>query len=186
METVEVKGKDSRKTLLECLSSIVEKTAAGAEDEKKFNPNVYEDAKEDIAQVGAVLGTTPRETVIFANILEQSSRHHVGVDDVAMEMGITYVKSLTYETELESLEGKKLIRRNEDNEILVPTAPILLFNEADAIFGIRQEGATRAVDKMENSIQNIILQEMEKLDGILIATTNLTTNLDKAFERRFL
>ena len=39
---------------------------------------------------------------------------------------------------------------------------------------------------MENSIQNIILQEMEDLDGILIATTNLTTNLDKAFERRFL
>ena len=64
--------------------------------------------------------------------------------------------------------------------------PILLFNEADAIFGIRAEGAERAVDKMENSIQNIILQEMEDLDGILIATTNLTTNLDKAFERRFL
>ena len=42
------------------------------------------------------------------------------------------------------------------------------------------------MDKMENSIQNIILQEMEKLDGILIATTNLTQNLDPAFERRFL
>ena len=66
------------------------------------------------------------------------------------------------------------------------TVPILLFNEADAIFGIRQTGAERAVDKMENSIQNIILQEMEDLDGILIATTNLTSNLDKAFERRFL
>ena len=66
------------------------------------------------------------------------------------------------------------------------TVPILLFNEADAIFGIRQEGAERAVDKMENSIQNIILQELEDLDGILIATTNLTSNLDKSFERRFL
>lgn len=65
-------------------------------------------------------------------------------------------------------------------------APILLFNEADAILGVRMEGATRAVDKMENSIQNIILQEMETLDGIMIATTNLTSNLDKAFERRFL
>ena len=64
--------------------------------------------------------------------------------------------------------------------------PILLFNEADAIFGIRREGAGDAVDKMENSIQNIILQEMEDLDGILIATTNLTCNLDRAFERRFL
>jgi len=64
--------------------------------------------------------------------------------------------------------------------------PILLFNEADAIINKRQEGAERAVDKMENSIQNIILQEMEKLDGILIATTNLAQNMDKAFERRFL
>ena len=65
-------------------------------------------------------------------------------------------------------------------------APILLFNEADAVLGIRQEGASKAVEKMENSIQNIILQEMEQLEGILIATTNLTQNLDKAFERRFL
>jgi hypothetical protein len=65
-------------------------------------------------------------------------------------------------------------------------APILLFNEADAIINKRQEGAQRSVDKMENSIQNIILQEMENLDGILIATTNLAQNMDKAFERRFL
>ena len=35
-------------------------------------------------------------------------------------------------------------------------------------------------------MQNIILQEIETLDGILIATTNLTSNLDDAFERRFL
>ncbi len=65
-------------------------------------------------------------------------------------------------------------------------APILLFNEADAIIGIRKSGADRAVDKMENAIQNIILQEMENLNGIMIATTNLTENLDSAFERRFL
>ena len=65
-------------------------------------------------------------------------------------------------------------------------APILLFNEADAVLGVRQEGAQRAVDKMENSIQNIILQEMETLEGIMIATTNITANLDKAFDRRFI
>lgn len=65
-------------------------------------------------------------------------------------------------------------------------SPILLFNEADAVLGVRMEGAVRSVDKMENSIQNIILQEMESLEGIMIATTNLTCNLDKAFERRFL
>ena len=65
-------------------------------------------------------------------------------------------------------------------------APILLFNEADAIIGKRKSEAESAVDKMENSIQNIILQEMENLDGIMIATTNLQQNLDSAFERRFL
>lgn len=64
--------------------------------------------------------------------------------------------------------------------------PILFFNEADAIFGTRFEKTTYAVDKMENAMQNIILQEIENLDGILIATTNLTGALDKAFERRFI
>ena len=64
--------------------------------------------------------------------------------------------------------------------------PILLFNEADAILGKRMEGAVRSVDRMENSVQNILLQEMESFEGILIATTNLLGNLDPAFERRFL
>ena len=39
---------------------------------------------------------------------------------------------------------------------------------------------------MENALQNIILQEIENLEGVLIATTNLTKNMDSAFERRFL
>ena len=38
----------------------------------------------------------------------------------------------------------------------------------------------------ENAIQNIILEELENLQGIFIATTNLATNMDSAFERRFL
>ena len=65
-------------------------------------------------------------------------------------------------------------------------APILLFNEADAIFSRRKDNPDSSVDKMNNSIQNIILQGMEDLDGILIATTNLEGSLDPAFERRFL
>jgi len=65
-------------------------------------------------------------------------------------------------------------------------APILFFNEADALLNKRQEGAQHSVDKMENTMQNIILEELEKLDGIFIATTNLANNLDPAFERRFL
>ena len=64
--------------------------------------------------------------------------------------------------------------------------PILFFNEADAIINKRTENIEHSVEKMDNAMQNIILQEIEDLDGILIATTNLTSNLDKAFERRFL
>jgi SpoVK/Ycf46/Vps4 family AAA+-type ATPase len=66
-------------------------------------------------------------------------------------------------------------------------APILLFNEADAVFCRRvQIGSNPGVERSINRVQNIILEEMEKLEGILIATTNLTENMDKAFQRRFL
>lgn len=64
--------------------------------------------------------------------------------------------------------------------------PILLFNEADAVFGKRKEGNASNVAQTENAIQNIILEEMERLDGIMIATTNLAENFDTAFDRRFL
>ena len=65
-------------------------------------------------------------------------------------------------------------------------APIMLFNEADAIFTKRIENVEQSVDQMNNAIQNIILEEMENIEGILIATTNLLSNLDPAFERRFI
>ena len=81
---------------------------------------------------------------------------------------------------------KALFDRYREQVKKAKLTPILLFNEADAIIGKRKNGAENAVDKMENSLQNIILQEMEQLDGIMIATTNLQQNLDKAFERRFL
>ena len=97
---------------------------------------------------------------------------------------VTQIKSCWVGESEQNIKGlfdryRALVKKNE-------VAPILLFNEADAVLGIRQEGAQKAVDKMENSIQNIILQEMETLEGIMIATTNLTCNLDKAFERRFI
>ncbi|MFA6938532.1 MAG: ATP-binding protein [Treponema sp.] len=64
--------------------------------------------------------------------------------------------------------------------------PILFFNEADAVFAKRKDTENSNVAQTENAIQNIILEELENLSGILVATTNLATNLDPAFERRFL
>lgn len=64
--------------------------------------------------------------------------------------------------------------------------PILLFNEADAIISKRKENSNSTVAQTENTIQNILLEELENFEGILIATTNLASNMDTAFERRFL
>ena len=64
--------------------------------------------------------------------------------------------------------------------------PILLFNEADALFGKRIEEPERSYDVENNHIQSVLLDYIERQEGILIITTNLATALDKAFERRFL
>jgi len=66
------------------------------------------------------------------------------------------------------------------------STPILLLNEADAIISRRIESADTSVGIMYNRVQNILLQALEDFQGILIATTNLETNFDSAFERRFL
>ena len=64
--------------------------------------------------------------------------------------------------------------------------PILLFNEADALFSKRRDVDSGNCAQTENALQNILLEELETLDGILIATTNMCDNFDTAFERRFL
>ncbi|MBL0330054.1 MAG: ATP-binding protein [Bacteroidetes bacterium] len=64
-------------------------------------------------------------------------------------------------------------------------APILLFNESDALISKRVNVA-HSTDQMNNAMQNVLLQEMENFSGILMATTNLIHNLDSAFDRRFL
>lgn len=87
-------------------------------------------------------------------------------------------------------ESEKIIKSIFDQyATLVKTSkitPILLFNEADGILTRRFENSRTSADQTTNAIQNIILNEMERINGILIATTNLAGNLDHAFERRFL
>jgi SpoVK/Ycf46/Vps4 family AAA+-type ATPase len=63
--------------------------------------------------------------------------------------------------------------------------PILLLNEADQFLGSRSSGVTSGADQMHNQMQNIFLEQIEKFKGVLIATTNLLENIDKAFSRRF-
>ena len=63
--------------------------------------------------------------------------------------------------------------------------PILLFNEADSLIS-RRININDSVDQMNNTLQNILLEELENFEGILIATTNLIDNIDPAFDRRFI
>jgi AAA+ superfamily predicted ATPase len=64
--------------------------------------------------------------------------------------------------------------------------PIMLLDEADAIIGKRKLNNNTSVSQTENTLQNILLGELDNFEGILIGTTNLAENFDEAFERRFL
>lgn len=120
-------------------------------------------------------GTGKTETVL--QLARQTGRD-------LMQVNVAEIKSMWVGESEKNIKAlfdryRKMVKESEH-------APILFFNEADAIINKRSENAERSVDKMENSMQNIILQEIENLEGILIATTNLTKNMDSAFERRFL
>ena len=117
------------------------------------------------------------KTELAYQLARQSKRDVIPVD-------ISSIKSKWFG------ESEKLIKQIFDDYHSVVEesnrVPILLFNEADAIFSKRMTNASSSVDQTQNAIQNILLQELEDFEGILIATTNLTDNLDKAFDRRFL
>jgi hypothetical protein len=64
-------------------------------------------------------------------------------------------------------------------------APILFFNEGDAVFSSRT-AMKGNMTQTENSVQTILLQEMEVFNGVMIITTNRPESFDAAFGRRIL
>lgn len=172
IRTKELFFPDSVKTNIDTLANLLEE-------------NHYNELKRSLRSNGMREGFTclfygapgTGKTESVYQLAKQSGRELLEVD-VASLMNC-YVGETEKNTRRVFENYRRSIRGNKK-------APILLFNEADAILGKRMRGAEKAVDRMGNSMQNIILQEMEKLDGIMIATTNLSENLDPAFERRFL
>ncbi|MFI1100629.1 ATP-binding protein [Streptomyces melanogenes] len=63
------------------------------------------------------------------------------------------------------------------------TDAVLLFDEADAVFGKRSE-VKDAHDRYANMESAYLLQRLESFDGIALLTTNLRANIDEAFTRR--
>jgi SpoVK/Ycf46/Vps4 family AAA+-type ATPase len=120
-------------------------------------------------------GTGKTESVF--QIAKQTGRDIFKVD-------ISQTKSMWYGESEKKI--KSVFTEYERTSKQCSLKPILLFNEADAILGKRQENSRSNVTQTENTIQNILLEELERFEGIMIATTNLQGNLDTAFERRFL
>jgi len=66
-----------------------------------------------------------------------------------------------------------------------PGHVVLLFNEADSLFGKRTADVKSSNDRYANMETNYLLQRLERFNGLTILTTNLTGAIDQAFKRRF-
>ncbi len=124
-------------------------------------------------------GTGKTETVY--QLAKQSERpvYHVDIGETISQWGGGTTTNL-------SIIFDKYERFCRQAEERGENIPILLFNEADALFGHRVEQPERSYDIEENRIQSVLLDYIERQEGILVITTNLEKALDSAFERRFL
>jgi AAA+ superfamily predicted ATPase len=101
---------------------------------------------------------------------------------IAHELGLDL-----YQIDLSQMVSK-YIGETEKNLNRVFTAAansnaILLFDEADALFGKRSE-VRDAHDRYANIETSYLLQKMEEYEGVAILTTNFRSNMDEAFVRR--
>ena len=93
-----------------------------------------------------------------------------------------------YRIDLSNIVSKYNIRETEKNLRKIFDAAdgcgaILLFDEADAIFGKRTE-VKDSRDRYANMEVNYLLQKIESYQGLAILTSNLKDDLDRAFLRR--
>lgn len=101
---------------------------------------------------------------------------------IANELGLDL-----YRIDLSSVVSKYIGETEKNLEKIFSTAEhanaILLFDEADALFGKRSE-VRDSHDRYANTEISYLLQRMEQYEGISILATNLRGNLDDAFVRR--
>jgi SpoVK/Ycf46/Vps4 family AAA+-type ATPase len=93
-----------------------------------------------------------------------------------------------YTIDLANLVSKYIGETEKNLEILFDRAEgkewILFFDEADALFGKRTE-VKNAHDKYSNQEISYLLQRIEDYNGLVILATNMKSNIDDAFTRRF-
>jgi len=92
-----------------------------------------------------------------------------------------------YKIDLSSVVSKYIGETEENLERIFTEAEhsnaILLFDEADAVFGDRSS-VSDSTDRYANVEVNYLLQRVESYDGVVLLTTNYESNIDNAFMRR--
>jgi len=92
-----------------------------------------------------------------------------------------------YQVSIPRIMSKYIGETEKNIEKIFSTAranqSMLLFDEADSLFTSRVK-VESSVDRFSNMEVNLLLQEIERFEGIVILTTNLDKNIDKAFQRR--
>ena len=92
-----------------------------------------------------------------------------------------------YRVDLSAVVSKYIGETEKNLERVLSAAErtdvVLLFDEADALFGRRSE-VKDSHDRYANIEVAFLLQRVETFDGVLLLATNLAGNLDDAFTRR--
>ncbi|MFD8030608.1 ATP-binding protein [Streptomyces sp. NPDC059717] len=113
---------------------------------------------------------------------ESGTGKTLAAEVVAGELGIDL-----YIVELSAVVDKYIGETEKNLEKIFAEADrtnaVLLFDEADAIFGKRSE-VKDSHDRYANLESAYLLQRLESFDGIALLTTNLRANIDEAFTRR--
>ncbi|MEM2900692.1 MAG: ATP-binding protein [Thermoplasmata archaeon] len=101
---------------------------------------------------------------------------------IAYELGMK-LSFVDYSKLVDCLVGETSKNISDTFKTAKEKKAVLFFDEADALVSARG-GILRSVDKEFNREVNVFLQEIEKFEGVVILTTNLASNLDRALERR--
>jgi hypothetical protein len=119
-------------------------------------------------------------TALFAG--DSGTGKSMSAEVVAAELGMEL-----YAVDLSSVVDKYIGETEKNLERIFGEAAgvngVLLFDEADAIFGKRSE-VRDAHDRYANIESAYLLQRMESFDGLAVLATNLRANLDDALTRR--
>jgi ATPase family associated with various cellular activities (AAA) len=103
---------------------------------------------------------------------------------IARQLGLAI-----YEIDLSRVVSKWLGETEKNlGEVFDAAEPghvVLLFNEADSLFGKRTTDVKSSNDRYANMETNYLLQRLERFGGLAILTTNLSGAVDPAFRRRF-